>query len=57
MTTQSGMEGFCAVCGHANNHHHTAPCPAAGCSNRWKECTIDNCFRRPSKEAKASKGS
>lgn len=46
MSTNSGLRGHCDVCGHANNGHNTAPCPAKGCSNRWKRCQITGgCFR------------
>ncbi|RAH48118.1 uncharacterized protein BO95DRAFT_68598 [Aspergillus brunneoviolaceus CBS 621.78] len=57
MSARSGMEGFCKVCLHANNEHYTAPCPATGCLNRWKECTASNCLRERPKGSKASKGS
>ncbi|PYH43334.1 uncharacterized protein BP01DRAFT_102108 [Aspergillus saccharolyticus JOP 1030-1] len=43
MTTRSGLEGFCDVCGHANDHHQTSRCPAQKCKNYWKECTV-GCF-------------
>ncbi|PYI20564.1 hypothetical protein BO99DRAFT_431507 [Aspergillus violaceofuscus CBS 115571] len=55
MSARSGMEGFCKVCLHANNEHYTAPCPATGCLNRWKECTASNCFRERPKSSKSAK--
>lgn len=47
MSSSSGLRGRCEVCGHQNNEHSTAPCPAPRCPNRWKRCQVaGGCFRK-----------